>query len=228
MSSRISRSWRRAGGILLGVVTGALMLSAAGGRASAQAAATIQTRDAGALGTILTAANGKSLYMFDRDTAGVSNCNGACAGTWPALELATGTPVAPSGVGGKLAVITRTDGKRQVTYNDRPLYFYAADTAAGDTKRDGVGGVWHDAKPVVATTSAPAAAPAAAAPAAAAAPSAAQAAGPSGLPRAGSGGQIGAGNAHGKLIEILALAAIVVSLGIGLLHRSSRANTGER
>jgi predicted lipoprotein with Yx(FWY)xxD motif len=29
-----------------------------------------------------------------------------------------------------------------VSYNGMPLYYYAADSAAGDTKGQGVGGVW--------------------------------------------------------------------------------------
>lgn len=48
---------------------------------------------------------------------------------------------------GALATITRADGTTQVTYDGHPLYYYAADVQAGDTNGEGVGGVWHVAKP---------------------------------------------------------------------------------
>jgi predicted lipoprotein with Yx(FWY)xxD motif len=120
-------------------------------RAVAQAAPTIVTRDAGDLGTVLTGGNGMTLYAFDRDQPGTSNCNDRCAETWPPLLLAEGDPVAPDGLAGALTTLTRTDGRRQVAYNDRPLYFFAADTQPGDTKGEGVGGVWHVARPLAAT-----------------------------------------------------------------------------
>ena len=43
--------------------------------------------------------------------------------------------------------VTRADGSAQLTYNGRPLYFYIKDTNPGDTKGQGVGGVWYVAKP---------------------------------------------------------------------------------
>ena len=109
--------------------------------ATTSAAATVKTASDAKLGTILVAANGKTLYIFDKDTANTSNCSGTCIAKWPALT-ATGTPTG-DGVKGKLATITRADGGTQVTLDGKPLYFYAADTKAGDTNGDGVGGIWH-------------------------------------------------------------------------------------
>jgi hypothetical protein len=46
---------------------------------------------------------------------------------------------------GKLGTITRSDGTKQVTYAGHPLYFYKADSAAGDTHGQGLddfGGKW--------------------------------------------------------------------------------------
>lgn len=37
--------------------------------------------------------------------------------------------------------------KMQVVSNGKPLYYYAADTAPGETKGDNVGGTWHVARP---------------------------------------------------------------------------------
>jgi predicted lipoprotein with Yx(FWY)xxD motif len=106
-------------------------------------------------GDVLVDANGRTLYRFDKDKSGASNCAGTCAQTWPPLVLEAGTaaPVTGDGVQGPLSVIVRPDGGRQVADNGRPLYRYAGDIKAGDTNGDGIGGVWH----VVTTGTAPAA-----------------------------------------------------------------------
>jgi plastocyanin len=46
-------------------------------------------------------------------------------------------------VTGTLGTINRSDGGRQVTYNGVPLYRFAQDAAAGDTKGQGADGVWY-------------------------------------------------------------------------------------
>lgn len=92
----------------------------------------------------LTAPNGKSLYVFDVDTPGVSNCGGPCASTWPALKAGAGQTV--TGPSEATKPFTTIKGG-QVAYGDRPLYFYSGDSAAGDTNGDGIGGVWHLARP---------------------------------------------------------------------------------
>ena len=111
------------------------------------------------LGSFLVDSKGMTLYIFTKDTANTSNCSGTCANNWPPL-LSNGTPVAGTGVSASLlGAIKRADGSMQVTYNSLPLYYFAGDKAAGDTKGQGVKSVWYviDAagKPI---TSAPAAA----------------------------------------------------------------------
>jgi predicted lipoprotein with Yx(FWY)xxD motif len=107
--------------------------------------ATIVTADAGDLGTILTTSDGYTLYTFDNDTtAGESACYDACASAWPPFPVADATV---SGGDGEVGTITRTDGSPQTTYNGKPLYMYGGDAAPGDTNGEGVGGVWHVAKP---------------------------------------------------------------------------------
>ena len=81
---------------------------------------------------------GMTLYVFDKDTPGKSNCNEGCAKIWPPL-------FAPPVVEFKepLSVLTRADGSVQIAYNKRPLYFYADDEKAGDINGDGIQGIWH-------------------------------------------------------------------------------------
>ncbi len=94
------------------------------------------------LGDILTDADGNTLYLFTVDTQGgdTSACTGDCLATWPALA---GPVTAGDGADGSLlGTITRDDGSTQATYNGWPLYYFAADAAAGDTNGQGVGDVW--------------------------------------------------------------------------------------
>lgn len=130
----------------------AITVSVSGAAMSATSAAmngsTLALSKNDKLGAFLVAANGLTLYTFAKDTAGVSNCNDKCASAWPALTVdASATPVAGTGVTGKLGTITRADGKTQVTYNGKPLYFFAKDKVAGDTNGQAVGNVWYVVAP---------------------------------------------------------------------------------
>ncbi len=110
--------------------------------ASAPAAGTTIALADSSLGKILVDSKGMTLYMFDPDAAGTPTCYDACATNWPAL-LADGTPTAGTGLdAAKLATVDRTDGGKQVKFGTWPLYYFAADAAAGDTKGQGQGGVW--------------------------------------------------------------------------------------
>ena len=93
-------------------------------------------------GAILADRSGRTLYLFDRDVANVSNCNGNCALAWPPF-LTTRAPIDIGGVeNGALGAITRDDGYKQVTYNGRPLYYFANDVRPGDTGGQTIGTVW--------------------------------------------------------------------------------------
>lgn len=99
-------------------------------------------------GPYLTGENGMTLYTFTKDSPGASVCDGQCATNWPPFTLGSGETVkAGAGVTGTFATITRSDGTAQVTYNDKPLYYFAADKKAGDVVGQGVGGVWFVAAP---------------------------------------------------------------------------------
>ena len=94
--------------------------------------------------TVLTNAAGFTLYWFAPDTSTTSKCTGSCATYWPPVK---GPATAGSGVTGTLATITRPDGTTQATYNGHPLYTYAADSAPGQAKGNGLnvsGGLWHE------------------------------------------------------------------------------------
>lgn len=105
---------------------------------------------AASLGKYLTGDDGKTLYTFKKDTAGngKSACSGQCATNWPPFTLDDGDKaVGGAGASGTIATIKRDDGKDQVTYNGAPLYYFAGDSAAGDTSGQGVGGIWFVAAP---------------------------------------------------------------------------------
>ena len=102
---------------------------------------TVDTADDPELGTILTDAEGMTLYLFEEDEEGVSNCYDECAENWPPLT-ADEAPMAPEGVPGEFDLIERDDGEMQVAYDGMALYYFIGDEAAGDTTGEGVGDVW--------------------------------------------------------------------------------------
>ena len=63
------------------------------------------------LGKILVATNGKTLYMFAKDTPSESYCNGNCAKFWPPL-ITSGKPTAGPGV--KKEVAEEKEGPQKV------------------------------------------------------------------------------------------------------------------
>jgi predicted lipoprotein with Yx(FWY)xxD motif len=119
---------------------------------------TVQVRRTG-LGKILVDSRGRTLYLFKKDTGGRSKCSGSCAVAWPPL-LATGRPVAGSGVkGSKLGTTRRSDGDKQVVYNRHPLYRFVGDKKPGNTNGQGLtafGARWFALTPSGNQASAPA------------------------------------------------------------------------
>jgi predicted lipoprotein with Yx(FWY)xxD motif len=114
----------------------------------------------GTVGTFLTGEDGKTLYVFANDTtANQSTCTqDACVENWPPFTIdAHETVIGGDGVTGTIATFARPDGELQVSYNGAPLYYYAGDSAAGDTNGQGIGGVWSVATPDSATPSSSAA-----------------------------------------------------------------------
>jgi predicted lipoprotein with Yx(FWY)xxD motif len=111
---------------------------------AAAAGATIALTD-NALGSIIVDADGKTLYGFTPDEGGTPTCYDDCATAWPPL-LADSAAAATAGEGldaSKLTTVERTDGGLQVVYGGWPLYYFASDTAAGDTNGQAVGTKWY-------------------------------------------------------------------------------------
>jgi predicted lipoprotein with Yx(FWY)xxD motif len=112
--------------------------------ADAGGAATVVLAD-NALGSILTDAEGMTLYGFTPDSGGTPTCYDDCAAAWPPL-LAEGSAAPSAGTGldtSLLTTVDRTDGTKQLKYGDWPLYYFASDAAAGDTNGQGVGTKWY-------------------------------------------------------------------------------------
>ena len=90
---------------------------------------------------IYTDANGLTLYTFDKDEAGKTNCYDKCAVNWPPFAAA-----ADAAAEGEWTIVDRTDGTKMWAYEGKPLYTYIEDKKAGDVLGEGKGGVWHIAK----------------------------------------------------------------------------------
>ncbi len=84
-----------------------------------------------------------TLYRFDKDSANppTSNCasTGGCITAWPPVPATTSVGGISAGLVGS---ITRTDGTKQLTIAGWPMYYFAKDTAAGQTSGQGVFSVW--------------------------------------------------------------------------------------
>jgi len=91
-----------------------------------------------ASGTVLADPKGMTLYTYDKDEAGKSNCTDQCATFWPpAMAMPTDKPV------GDLTIIKRPDGMLQWADNGKPLYTFSQDKKPGDMTGDKMKDVWH-------------------------------------------------------------------------------------
>lgn len=95
-------------------------------------------------GQIVVDGKGMSVYYFTKDTkdSGTSACTGGCLTAWPPVTTTSDAP-AVDGVTGTVGTIATPDGKKQLTINGMPVYYFEKDKAAGDILGQGVGGVWY-------------------------------------------------------------------------------------
>ena len=102
------------------------------------------------LGNVLVDSQGRTVYLFQKDSGTKSACSGGCAVAWPPVRT-SGKPTVGSGLtASNVGTTPRSDGKPQVTYNGHPLYLFQNDQNAGDTNGQGVsafGAAWYVISP---------------------------------------------------------------------------------
>jgi predicted lipoprotein with Yx(FWY)xxD motif len=133
--------------------------SGAGGSTSSSAPL-VSTKTVDGVGPVLVDTEGMALYAADQEADGKVLCTGSCTSIWKPLTVSGGTPTAGDGVSGKLGVMNRPDGDRQVTFDGRLLYRFAEDKDAGTVTGNGAADsfdghsfIWHVATPSGISTS---------------------------------------------------------------------------
>jgi predicted lipoprotein with Yx(FWY)xxD motif len=124
------------------------------------AAATVSVGSADGVGDVLVDEEGSALYAAVQEADGMVRCTDACAAIWVPLTVA-GEPTGSDGLGADLAVVTRPEGTRQVTFDGRPLYTFAEDSGANSVTGNGFSDTfgdlglfeWHVATPTGISTS---------------------------------------------------------------------------
>ena len=123
-----------------GIAVGAALLLVAGVQAGSSSHSRTRTTLAlvalrtTALGTILVDARGRTLYLFEKDRAGVSMCTSACAKYWPPLMSHTTRRAGKDVKQSLLRLVRARNGARQVSYAGHPLYTFVGDKRAGPAK----------------------------------------------------------------------------------------------
>ena len=147
---------------LIAVACGSASSTSSGSTTTSSSAAIIKSASATVNGqsvTVLTNAQGMTLYYLKPDTATTSNCTGSCASTWtPLVFTSSGSPASATALPGTLSVVTDANGQ-QVEFNGHMLYTYSGDTAPGQTNGEGIQGVWFVATTTLPVQGAPQATP---------------------------------------------------------------------
>ena len=131
--------------------------SASGGT---EAATTVSVSSADGVGDVLVDEEGSALYASVQEADGMARCTDACAAIWVPLTV-DGEPTGSDGLAADLGVVTRPEGTRQVTFNDRLLYTFVEDSGpdvvTGNGFSDTFGDLglfeWHVATPTGISTS---------------------------------------------------------------------------
>ena len=129
--------------------TAGLAMASPGHTGTTQVSSTV-TAHSSAYGRILFDGNGRALYAFTRDPRSRSVCTGACAAVWPPFLVSSRPKPAADVVGRLIGTTRRADGKLQVTYGGRPLYYYVNDRKPGQVLCQNVkefGGLWLVVRP---------------------------------------------------------------------------------
>jgi predicted lipoprotein with Yx(FWY)xxD motif len=108
--------------------------------------APIGIRVDGDYGQVLTDRFGRTLYWFDEDHVGVSNCTGECLDYWEPLLWdpgLTNEEVMDQIDSGPLGFIVRPDGDGiQVLWDGYPVYYWRGDDQPGEVNGHGAQEGW--------------------------------------------------------------------------------------
>ena len=115
-----------------------------GGNGGDNGGSTLSLTSKPELGHYLVSPEGRTLYYFALDVpagagqAPVSNCRVDCLPFWPIFHV--DNPAVSAGLKvSDFGEFVRPDGAKQTTFKGWPLYSFAGDSAAGDTKGDRLG-----------------------------------------------------------------------------------------
>ena len=97
------------------------------------------------VGSYLADGNGMTLYTFNKDKAGKSECTGDCLTQWPAFYV-NPELVVEGCEQSDFGSFTRDDGAEQTTYKGKPLYYYIKDEKPGQTNGHETAKGWKVAK----------------------------------------------------------------------------------
>jgi predicted lipoprotein with Yx(FWY)xxD motif len=102
---------------------------------STQGGSTISEKTIHGVGKVLVSQTGMTLYSPEQEADGHILCTAACTRFWQPLSLSKGAkaPTKGPGVPGKLSVVDRPDGTKQVAFDGKPLYQFVEDGNPGDT-----------------------------------------------------------------------------------------------
>lgn len=154
----------------LALLAAAALVAACGSSSSGPASSASSDGAAGGTGASILVAGGhlvdsvgRTVYMWAADGPSKSTCAGACASVWPPVTASGDPSTGPGLTLSKLSMIDRSDGKTQLVYAGYPLYYFASDSEAGDTKGQGsnsFGSTWWElsaaGEPITTTPSSPA------------------------------------------------------------------------
>jgi predicted lipoprotein with Yx(FWY)xxD motif len=106
---------------------------------------TVGVKHVDGMGDVLVDASGLALYTPDQEANGKIECTGECTSFWLPVKAGAGKPTGT----GKLDVIRRPDGTRQVALGAKPLYTFVEDAPGkitGEGFKDDFAGkmfTWH-------------------------------------------------------------------------------------
>lgn len=105
--------------------------------------ATVQVSSHPDFGEILVGPEGRTLYLFEKDTKGkkASVCYDSCADAWPPLTVAESATKSED-VTVAVTTFERKTGENHVIAGGWPLYYFASDQKPGDAKGQGLNDVW--------------------------------------------------------------------------------------